>query len=201
MKINTTAKLRETYGYPSGRTKEKVLSNLDKHAVNFIEKSPFLIMSTSSIKGKLDASPRGGVPGFVHIRDENTILIPDSKGNNRVDSLSNIVETGTIGLLFLIPGMDETLRINGKAYVSNATEDLSLFMSEKNQPKACVIVEVEELFLHCAKALMRSKLWDEKSKINRNDMPSMGQMLKDQLNSNEPAETHDAMLKRYEPDL
>ena len=201
MKINTTTKLRETYGYPSGRAKEKELSFLDHHAINFIKKSPFLIMSTSSVKGKLDASPRGGVPGFVHVRDENTILIPDSKGNNRVDSLSNIVETGTIGLLFLIPGMDETLRLNGKAYISNDTEDLSLLMAEKKPPKACVIVEVEELFLHCAKALMRSKLWDEKSKINRDEMPSMGQMLKDQLNSSEPAETREAMLKRYESDL
>ena len=201
MNIDNLSQLRELYGFPSGRAKYKVLQLLDKHSKKFIEKSPFLVMSTTSNNYKQDASPRGGVAGFVKIIDDKTIVIPDSKGNNRLDSITNIVKTGTVGLLFLIPGVDETLRINGKAHLSTDVEYLKLFLSEKNPPKACIIVTIEELFLHCAKALMRSKLWDENLKINRNELPSMGQMLKDQIKDDNPIETQEDMIKRYQKDL
>ena len=201
MKISTEKQLRELYGYASGRAKDKVFSKLDKHAINFINKSPFLILSSSSKEGKQDASPRGGSLGFVKVVSNSEIIIPDSKGNNRVDSLSNIIETGKVGLLFLIPGVDETLRINGNAYLSTDVDYLKLFTEEKNPPKSCIVISVEEVFLHCAKALMRSKLWDESSKINRDEFPTMGQMLKDQLGSNEAPETREAMVKRYQKDL
>ena len=111
MEITNQEQLRELYGWPRGRAKIKVLQSLEKHAINFIEQSPFFVMSTYDSNGRTDASPRGGKPGFVKILDDNTLLVPDSKGNNRVDSLINIVETGNIGCLFLIPGIDETLRI------------------------------------------------------------------------------------------
>lgn len=201
MKIENENQLRELYGYPSGRAKDKVLSQLEKHAINFIEISPFLVMSTSSSKGKMDASPRGGVPGFVKVIDKTTLVIPDAKGNNRVDSISNIVETGRIGLLFLIPSVDETLRINGSAYLSTDTEYLEVFTEEQNLPKACVVISVEEAFLHCAKAFMRSKLWDASAQIDRHSFPTMGQMLKDQLGSKEAPESREAMIERYKKDL
>jgi len=201
MNIDTTEGLRELYGAPSGRASKKELSSLDKHAANFIRKSPFLVLSTCDLNGKMDASPRGGAPGFVHILNENQILIPDSKGNNRVDSLSNIVATGRVGMLFLIPGMDETLRLNGSAVVSSNPEFLTLFSEEKNPPKTCIVVSIEEVFLHCAKAFMRSKLWSEESKMERSEMPTMGQMLNEQIGSFEKVESQEDMVQRYQDDL
>lgn len=200
-KITTIQQLRDLYGYPKGRAKDKVLNGLEKHAINFINHSPFLVISTADDKGKQDASPRGGLPGFIKVLNNKQLVIPDAKGNNRIDSLSNIIETGNIGLLFLIPGVDETLRINGDAYISTDDELLELFSSEKNPPKSCIVVAVKEVFLHCAKAFMRSRLWDESSKINRDNFPTMGQMLKDQLDSKEAPETREAMIKRYQKDL
>lgn len=201
MKITNTEQLRELYNLPSGRARDKQFSKLDKHALNFIEKSPFLVISTVDSSGKMDASPRGGHPGFVKVLHADEIVIPDSKGNNRLDSLSNIVNTGTIGMLFLIPGVDETLRINGSAYISTDSQFLDLFEAEKNPPKTCIVITVEEMFLHCAKALMRSKLWQETAKIDRSEMPSMGQMLKEQLGSMEAAESQGDMVRRYQEDL
>ena len=200
MKLDKS-QLRNLYGSPSVRAKNKEMSELDKHAVNFIQKSPFLIISSRSKNGNIDASPRGGEPGFVQILNDSTIVIPDFKGNNRIDSLTNIADTESIGTLFLIPGVDETLRLNGSAYISNKLEYLNLFSSEKKQPITCIIIKVEEVFLHCAKAFMRSKLWDNESRIERSELPTMGQMLKDQLGSKEEAESQENMVKRYKKDL
>lgn len=158
-------------------------------------------MSTVSAEGQMDASPRGGQAGFVKIIDRNTIIIPDSKGNNRLDSLSNIIETEAIGMIFLIPGVDETLRINGKALISTNPEYLNLFKSENNLPKVCIVVSIEELFLHCAKALMRSKLWHEDSKVDRSKFPTLGKMLNEQLGINDTLESQQEMIERYQKDL
>ncbi len=201
MRINSIKQLRELYGFPSGRAKEKEFSTLDFHATNFINNSPFLVLSTSSKEAKQDASPRGGAVGFVKVLNENQLVIPDAKGNNRIDSLTNIVETGRTGLLFLIPGVDETLRLNGRAFLSTDSKYLDLFTSEQNRPNACIVITVEEVYLHCAKALMRSKLWDESSKINRDEFPTMGEMLKDQLGSKDAPETRETMVERYQKDL
>ncbi|GAA3627656.1 pyridoxamine 5'-phosphate oxidase family protein [Flavivirga jejuensis] len=201
MQIKTESQLRELYGFPTGRSKDKVLSNLEKHAIHFIETSPFLVMSTCNNKGELDASPRGGAPGFVKVLSKTEIVIPDTKGNNIVDSISNIIETGRVGLLFLIPGVDETLRINGRAIITTDTKYLELFTSENTLPKACIVITIEDLFLHCAKAFMRSKLWDDESKIDKESFPTMGQMLKDQLGTSEAPESREDMVKRYEKDL
>lgn len=201
MKIQNETQLRELYGYPKGRAKDKVLMHLEQHAINFINTSPFLVLSTSSNKGKMDASPRGGNSGFVKVLNKTTLVLPDAKGNNRVDSICNIVETGQIGMLFLIPGVDETLRINGTACLSTDLKYLDLFTEEQNTPKACVVIKVEESFLHCAKAFMRSKLWDASAKIERDLFPTMGQMLKDQLGSTENPESREEMIKRYNKDL
>ncbi len=201
MKITNTNQLRELYGFPSGRAKDKALPCLEKHSVNFINKSPFLILSTSNNENQMDASPRGGSPGFVHVLDENTLLIPDAKGNNRIDSLTNIIDTGQVGTLFLIPGVDETFRVNGTAYISTDAHYLKLFSSEQNLPKSCIVITVQEVFLHCAKAFMRSKLWSEDAKIDRKELPTIGEMLNDQLQSDNPVETQEEMVKRYQKDL
>lgn len=172
MTITNEIQLRSVYGYPSDRVRKKDIAFLDKHAKNFIAKSPFLVLSTSNKFGQLDASPRGGHPGFVKIYND-TLQIPDYKGNSRIDSLVNIVETGHVGILFMIPGIDETLRVNGKAKITMDTEVLKEFDCEFKPPISCIVVQVQELFLHCAKAFMRSKLWDDSSKVDVETFPSM----------------------------
>lgn len=199
--IRTEEELRRLYDQPKERAVLKQLNKLDPHAVRFIELAPFLVLSTFSADGKLDASPRGGVNGFVKVQDTSTLLIPDSKGNNRLDSLVNIVETGRVGMLFLIPGVDETLRVNGKAYVSTDKEMLARITPEKKPVASCIVVKVEEMFLHCAKALMRSKLWDVNAQVDREKLPSMGSMLKDQIGHSDPPETREQMLRRYSEDV
>ncbi len=201
MKISNEENLRAIYGWPKGRAEKKVLPSLEQHSRHFIQTSPFFVLSSYDKAGKVDASPRGGDAGFVYIEDDNHLIVPDSKGNNRVDSLVNIVETGRVGMLFLIPGVDETLRINGQAEIRTDEAFLALFSSEKNPPKSCLYIRVEEVFLHCAKALMRSKLWDQDKQINRADFPTMGRMLNEQLGTNKREETQEEMVQRYLPDL
>ena len=201
MIITSEDQLRALYGFPSGRATLKVMTKLDEHSSYFISKSPFLTLGTVNNHGHMDVSPRGGSVGFVHVINDSQILIPDSKGNNRLDSLVNIIENKCVGLLFLIPGIEETLRINGTACISTNIDHLNVFATEKSSTKTCILVDVNEVFLHCAKALMRSKLWDMHSQIPRTDFPTMGQMLKDQLKSTDPAESYEDMVKRYLPDL
>lgn len=201
MNITTSQQLRGLYDLPNERAKGKQLISLDKHAVNFIELSTFLVISTVNTNMEMDTSPRGGKPGFVKILNNQTFVIPDAKGNNRIDSLVNIVESGRVGTLFLIPGIDETLRINGSASISTDPEYLKMFPDEQNPPKTSIVISVEEVFLHCAKALMRSKLWSPASQIERSSLPTMGQMLKDQLRTNVETESQDDMVKRYQSDL
>jgi len=201
MSISSVEELRQLYGWPKGRAKDKQLNALEIHSKNFISYSPFFVLSTYDKQGRSDCSPRGGKSGFVKILDNNSLLIPDAKGNNRVDSLINIVETGNVGCLFLIPGIDETLRINGKASISIDPIHLNLFKHENNLPKACLLIQIEEVFLHCAKALMRSELWKDTYKIERPGFPTIGQMINDQLKSNTPIEKQEDMIKRYKKDL
>ncbi|WP_306642873.1 pyridoxamine 5'-phosphate oxidase family protein [Sanyastnella coralliicola] len=200
MNIDQGAQLREIYGEPKERTILKELSALEQHSKRFLALCPFVVISTDG-GDHLDASPRGGAPGFIKVLNDNELIIPDSKGNNRVDSLSNIVETGKFAMLGMIPGVDETLRIRGKAIVSNDPELLAQLDEEQNPPKTCIHVQVETVFLHCAKAFMRSKLWKEEAKIERTELPTMGQMIKDQIGHNDPVETQEQMEKRYQGDI
>lgn len=201
MIIKTKEELRELYGWPKGRAKSKVLEKLEKHSKNFILHSPFFVMSTYDQNGRTDASPRGGNPGFVKILNDQTLLVPDAKGNNRVDSLINIVETGNIGCLFLIPGIDETLRINGTANISTNPKYIELFSNEPSSPKSVIEISITEMFLHCAKALMRSELWKDTFRVERPGFPTMGVMLNEQLNTDVPLEKQEEMVKRYKKDL
>ncbi len=201
MYIASEEQLRALYGFPKGRSKEKQLTKLEYHAKNFIAHSPFLTISTHGESGFMDCSPRGGSPGFVKVLDDNRFVIPDGKGNNRLDSLINIIETGDIGCLFLIPGIDETLRVNGTARISQNESHLNLFSRERNPPKVCIEITVNEVFLHCAKALMRSKLWSSESNIERSAFPTMATMINDQLQITDPPESQDEMVARYQKDL
>ncbi len=195
--IRTREQLRDLYPNPGERSVKKQLDALDGHCRRFIELSPFCVVATSDAEGRCDASPRGGAPGFVRWVDATTLWLPDATGNHRLDSLTNIVATGGVGLLFLIPGVDETLRVNGRARLRDETEIIARCTDGSRPPRLVVEVAVEEAYLHCAKALMRSRLWDGEAQVARQTLPTMGQMLKDQIGSDEPAETQEAMLARY----
>jgi hypothetical protein len=171
------------------------------HCRNFVALSPFLILSTCDREHRTDASPRGGDPGFVKVTAAGQLLIPDAPGNNRLDSFSNIVETGRVGLLFLIPGFDETLRVNGAAVLSSDPADIACCTDDKRAPKLVIRVGVDEVYLHCAKAFMRSRLWSADSHVPRSAMPTMGEMLNDQTGIQTPPETQQEMVRRYAPDL
>ena len=201
MNINSIEQLRALYPAPTERAVRKQLSALDVHCRRFIELSPFVVLASSSSGGAMDASPRGGTPGFVKTPDERTLLIPDAPGNNRLDTLENIIGTGRIGLFFMIPGIEETLRVNGSARLSSSTEHLSPFSGEKRVPKLVIAVAVAEAYLHCAKALMRSNLWKVSFQVERSSLPTMGQMINSQTGIETPAETQDDMRKRYAVDL
>lgn len=201
MYIDSEEKLRELYGFPKGRAKDKQLPKLEKHSLKFISLSPFVLVSTYSQEGKVDCSPRGGQPGFVEPIGNDFLLIPDSKGNNRLDSFVNILETGMIGCLFVIPGVDETLRINGEAKISILPDHLNRFKSWNSPPKSCIEIKIEEVFLHCAKAFMRSRLWDSDSQIDRSALPTMGRMINDQLLIEGEPESQEQMIERYNKDL
>jgi PPOX class probable FMN-dependent enzyme len=189
--------LRELYAAPNPRAVAKQLDHIDTHCRRFIGLAPFLVIASGGNGTALDASPRGGAPGFVNVPDEHTLLIPDAKGNNRLDTLTNILATGKVGLIFLIPGVDETLRINGTARLRDEQEYLEQFSGGEKAPRLVLEIAVAEAYLHCGKAMMRSSLWRGDAQVERSALPSMGQMLKDQTGSPAPAETQEEMVAQY----
>ena len=193
--------LRQHYAAPMERAVKKEIQSLDGHCQRFIALSPFVLLATGDADHQLDASPRGGPPGFVQVADAHTLLLPDSPGNNRLDSFQNIVATGQVGLLFLIPGVDETLRVNGTAVLSTAPADIAACTTEKRAPKLVVRVTVQAAYLHCAKAFMRSRLWDPAARVARSVLPTAGQMIGEQTGLHVPPETQEEMARRYAPDL
>ena len=201
MLIQSIEQLRTLYASPKERAVKKQLPALDKHCRQFIALSPFVVLGSQGADDALDASPRGGAPGFVKITDAGQLLIPDSPGNNRLDTLENVIHTGRVGMLFLIPGVDETLRVNGHAKLTTETELLKRCTSELKPPKLVIQVDVTQAYLHCAKAFMRSKLWDRSTQIDRTRLPTMGEMIGEQTGMSGPPETQAEMLERYKNDL
>lgn len=199
--ICSTEALRVLYRAPSERAVKKQLDRLDRHCRRFIALSPFLVLASADPDGRVDASPRGGDPGFVKVFDDHTVLIPNAPGNNRLDSMQNLVARPGVGLLFMIPGVDETLRINGEARLRTDASLIELCANERRKPPLVIAVEVREAYLHCAKALMRSKLWDPAARQERSVLPSMGQMLKDQIGAPGEPESDAAMRERFQKDL
>lgn len=192
--IDTEETLRACYDAPVERVRLKTLHQLDKHCRQFIALSPFLCLGSSANEGA-DVTPRGDKPGFVHVLDDTTLAIPDWRGNNRLDSLANIIANPQVGLLFLIPGIDETLRVNGTAVITVDPALLARWNVDGRQPKSVLLVTVREAYLHCGKALIRSKLWHNDHRVDRTALPSYGQILKDQIHIEDSAETIQASVE------
>ena len=193
--------LRALYPAPKERALRKELDRLDLHCRRFVELSPFVVFASSNADLAMDASPRGGVPGFVKAPDEHTLLIPDAPGNHRLDTLENIVATGRLGLLFMIPGVDETLRVNGRALLSTDPALIEQAADERRRPVVVIQVQVEQAYLHCAKAFMRSRLWSAQAQVDRAVLPTMGRMISEQTGLDSADETQEQMLARYQADL
>ncbi|MCA0433665.1 MAG: pyridoxamine 5'-phosphate oxidase family protein [Proteobacteria bacterium] len=180
MKALSEHELRSAYGYAEGLAVAKSRPTLDKHSRHFISLSPFLVISTQNTEGKADVSPRGDPPGFVHVVDDKHFVIPDRPGNNRLDTISNIVSNPNVACLFFIPGFDDTLRVAGRAYITDDAAALGQCVVQGKTPKTGIVVEIEEVFLHCAKALRRSKLWQGDYKQDRAQMPSIARIILEQ---------------------
>jgi uncharacterized protein len=174
--ITDEASLRALHHEPMLRATDKVLHTLDKYCRRIISLSPFCIVATQGPNGA-DVSPRGDPAGFVRVLDDRTLLVPDRVGNNRLDSMTNLLVNPRIGMLFLVPGMNETLRINGTARITDDARLLAASVVRDRAPKVGLVVAVEEAFLHCAKALVRSALWDGSRHVDRSILPSYAQML------------------------
>jgi PPOX class probable FMN-dependent enzyme len=171
--VNTIEEVEALYGAPLESAVKKQTANIVEPGRAFIEASPFLLMATSSDAG-VDCSPKGDAPGFVHILDNQTLLIPDRIGNNRVDGIRNIISNSRVGIIFMIPGANVTYRVNGKARISIDPSFLDRFVVHKKRPRAVIVVEVEEAFHHCPKAFVRSKLWSEGAKGVPDGVPNSG---------------------------
>ena len=178
--ITDEASLRALHHQPMSRATDKVLRALDRHCRRIIALSPFCVVATQGPKGA-DISPRGDPAGFVSVLDERTLLLPDRVGNNRLDSMTNLLVNPRIGLLFLVPGVNETLRINGTARITSDARLLAPSAVDSRAPKVGLIVAIEEAFLHCAKALVRSALWDGNRHVDRASLPSYAEMLLDHV--------------------
>jgi len=183
--------LRGNYGEPMDIALMKQLGKLDAHCKDFISRSPFLCIGTSAADGKADVSPRGDPPGFVQVLDDNTIFIPDRPGNNRLDTMSNIVANPDVGLLFLIPGFEDALRVNGKAKLVKDEKILERCAVNRKVPTMGIMVEINEAYLHCAKAVRRSKLWKAESQQDRKEMPTLAQMILEQVATPEKQPTEE----------
>jgi uncharacterized protein len=188
--ITTETALRALFPATHDLAIKKQQSKLDKHALAFIARSPFLCIGTQNAEGKADVSPRGDPPGFVRVLDPHTIAIPDRPGNNRLDTQSNILTNPQVGLLFMVPGFDDTLRVNGTATLVTDPALLASMAVNDRIPALAIVVKVEEVFLHCAKAFRRSRLWDPASLQNRKDMPTLLNIILDQTTGapDDPAE-------------
>lgn len=176
--IRDEATLEALYGTPSAGAIAKEVDHVHPHYASMIAASPFLVLATSG-PGGMDASPRGDAPGFVVVADPHTLLIPDRRGNNRVDSLRNIIHDPRVALLFLIPGCGETLRVNGRASICTAPELLARFEFRGTLPRSVIIVRVDRVYFQCPKAIVRSDLWNAAKHIARASLPSTGRILAD----------------------
>lgn len=179
-RIEEKSTLRAKMGEVGELAAGKTLKRIDKYARIYIERSPFLCIGTADENGNADVSPRGDPPGFVRIVDDKTIIIPDRPGNNRVDTMANIIANPQVGILFLIPGIDDTLRVNGKASIIDDPAELAPCAINGRPPKIGIKVKVDEVFFHCAKAFRRSRLWDQASHEDRKFLPGLAHMVMEQ---------------------
>jgi PPOX class probable FMN-dependent enzyme len=203
MKVNISKAedLRALFGAPGPLASRKTLSRLDSHCRGFIGLSPFLVLATADAAGRVDASPRGDAPGFVLVLDDATLLLPDRPGNNRADSYGNVVAAPGVGVIFFVPGIEETLRVNGRAMVTTDAALLRLAEAQGKLPKAGLLIAVDEAFFHCAKALKRARLWDASRHIPRSSFPSLGRIMADQTRFCEAEEADRRIDENYRTSL
>jgi PPOX class probable FMN-dependent enzyme len=200
--IETLEQLRALYAAPGEGALRKQQVQLDGHCQRFIGLSPLCVVASGGAGvALLDASPRGGAPGFVKSPDPHMLLLPDAGGNNRLDTLTNLLYDPRIGLLFMIPGVDETLRVNGTARLRDEALYTDVFTAERQRPKLVIEVRVAEAYLHCSKAFMRSRLWSADAQVDRTALPTMGEMIDDQMGISTEPESQVAMLQRYRAQL
>ena len=190
--LTTEQDLRALIGTPSVRAVKKVQNSLDAHTRAFIAQSPFLLMATSDASGNCDVSPKGDAPGFVQVLDDRRLVIPERPGNKRFDGMFNVLSNGHVGLIFLVPGRQETLRVNGRAWITRDPELLNRCLAQGKAPLVAIGVEIEQCFLHCPKAFIRSQLWQHESWPAAEALPSMACVLFDQIKPS------DATLQDYE---
>lgn len=200
--VATDEQLAELYRAPSRIAASKKMGVLDDASAGIIERSPFVLVATSGADGSLDVSPRGGPPGFVRVLDEHHVAIPDLNGNNLIDSLRGVVANGRAGLLVLVPGKDETLRVNGAAWVVTDPSVLGLWAAELRRPTTATVIRTDEVFMHCAKAFRRGKVWDPDSWTELGDAPDGLDILNAQgLVATNDAATREFLEQGYAADL
>ena len=190
--LTTEQELRTLIGVPGPRSVLKERQSLDEHTRAFIAQSPFVLLATSDANGRCDVSPKGDAPGFVHIVDDRRLVIPERPGNKRFDGMLNILSNPHVGMIFLVPGRQETLRVNGKASITRDPELLNRCVAQGKMPLVAIGVEIEQCFLHCPKAFIRSRLWNHETWPAPDALPTMACVLYDQI---KPA---DATLEDYE---
>jgi hypothetical protein len=195
--ITTAAQLDALYGAPRGRSLTKELDYISASYRKFIEAAPFVIVATSG-SGGLDCSPRGDPPGFVRLRDDKTVLIPDRRGNNRIETLRNLIEDPRISLLFLIPGVGETLRINGRAAIVTDPALCASFEMQGKAPVSVLVVTAERVYFQCPKALVRSRLWSAEAQVPRSELPSSGDIMAEIIGGDYDAEAHDSAYPQHQ---
>ena len=191
--VVNTQTLETIYGAPNTAAIKKEVDYIHPHYRKFIEAAPFAVLATSGLHG-LDASPRGDPAGFVQVHDEKTLLLPDRRGNNRIDSLRNIIHDPRVALIFLIPGIGETLRINGRAVIQTDPDLLAKFSINGKLPLSVLVIKVEAVFFQCSRAVLRSQLWNSAFHITRSTLPSAGTILQDLTNSEIDGRTYDSAL-------
>jgi PPOX class probable FMN-dependent enzyme len=193
--------LRTIYGEPSDVVRRKVIDRIDRHAARFIELSPFCCIGTSDADGRHDVSPRGDAPGFVRVLDERRLFLPDRPGNNRVDSMQNLAEQPQLGMLFIVPGVFDTLRVNGRGEVVTDPELLADAAIAGKLPRTGLVVHVEEVFFHCGRAVKRADLWNPDAQF-AGTLPKLADMVRDQLAARELDDALDRLAEeRYMDEL
>ena len=197
----TLEDIRSVYGEVSGLARDKVQPRLDMHARAFIARSPFVVLGTADAEGRQDVSPRGDPPGFAKVLDDRTLALPDRPGNRRIDSIGNIASQPNVSLLFMIPGFDDTLRVNGKARFSHEPQLMQALAVDGRPAVGALLITVDEVFMHCAKAFIRSRLWDPASRQDRKQFPSLGRIIADQIAGVDADDADEKIDENYRTEL
>lgn len=195
--LETPEAVRAHYDEPHPLVVRKQLDQLDRHCRDFIAASPFYVIASSDAHGRLDATPRGDRPGSVAVLNASTLLLPDRRGNNRVDTMTNVAENAHVGLLFLVPGIVETLRVNGRASITIDPEQLAKLVADGKPPRAAIRVGVEEVYFQCGKALIRSELWNPDRHVSPGTFPQFGKILAEQTRIDYDPSLEDSIREDY----